>query len=528
MSSNKRAAKKQKKAEDDEDRRLWTTYEEIPSGPPPIRMVTNEYGITLDKNETRRFEYMEKLSKSLVQAVTTGNIKFVKSVLLSKSKRDDVLAWTKHTPKRSYGDATDVLIERLGIARPVQPFFGLQDLIWGHFVGRLARKNLLIQAIRNNQLEMLQQLLQLGLFDINATNDRGESPLVAAIEQGNREIIHFLLDQPQLYVTHPETRLYRTGNGRSRPRGAPTALSLAASKGQLDIVQLLVNKGALLTSSTSRSDDPYSLEKCRLNDAKELVAFSMNEAIIEAYEQTGRVTSDAFLRRNVPVQTFAGVLELLLTKMGAPQLSNNAICVYIVDKIKRNQWSENSSASMYSYSYHLAEDEDFDRDTGMPANARAIAVARGLRPPSFASTEQLDDETAERSKQLLEEKRQFWSELVMLCQKRLTAAGPEEVWMKAVDAAIKEREDNVANQNPHLYHHYGLRIVEAQRNTQLLFWCRLFAAPWSRERHFYYPEPTRRYVKELAHVGSALDLKHHGNSGFKEVWDREVLPFVIE
>ena len=481
---------------DEEENKLWIAFEDIPP----------------DLNQEQRRQLMDKLSESLVEAAKTGNCEFVHKVLTTK-QTCDLLTFQKHVPQRNYSDARAHLLQIYGQEPPAQPYFGLRDLIW--LRGRQPQtKNLLIEAIRGNQLEMVKELSKRGL-DINASHAYGyrmeqtTNPLLRAIEEGHREIIHFLLERPRIILTHPETRVFPRGNGRSRPRCEPTALSMATEMGMLDVVQLLIEKGALLPSSTSRSNDPYSLQEEDSHKAKELVRFSIKEAIIEAHKKAGQ--DDRHVMRNVPVQVHADILELLLSKTGAQE--DNAISVYILDKIHRDKWEDNTSTCSPSYHYILYDDRDFDCVTGAPS-ARPMAVLRGLRtvhPDSLRGVIDMSESDIDRVK----EKHEQWSRLVKVCQERLAAAGPD--WRNAVDEAIAARREGIAN--PRLD-----GVEGALRKTQLLLWCQLFATPWSRDRHLdYYPGTTRRFVKELLHIGSFLDRKLGQAGALKEVWDREIM-----
>jgi len=519
MSSRSRKTKKAKIAQDEEeDDKLWTLFEGIP--PEPVqRMVhggyTYPYGVKTpyqqDQNIELRKAFSQKLSLSLVAAVKAGNVPFVRKSLATGSRTRKLLTFFQHQPQTNYTDAMAHILKLHGIAPPVQPFFGLRELVF--WSGE--RSNLLIDAIRSNQLETLTHLVNLG-FDINASSaprsrcGSTTNPLVVAIQEGHTEIIHFLLEQqPQIILTHPETKLYKTGNGRSRPRCEPTALSVAAERGRLDVVKLLIKKGALTVSSTSRSDDPYSLAQTDSHQADALLRLSINEAIFNAYERAGEETEKDYLRNGVAPQTFADILELLLSNMMGAQ-EENAISAYILDKIR--------FGIAYSYKYHVADDRNFNNSAGGTPSARAMAVARGLRT---LNPDCLRGVVSESDWVRVKEKYEQWSELVKVCRDRLSAAGPD--WMKAVERAIGD------DSQVHL-HGYAA-IADARSRTQMLYWCQLFTAspePWSRKQHLKYPVHTRLFVRELLLIGSEVDRRNGHQGILKKVWDREIVPFVVD
>ena len=512
MSTKCRPRKKQKKKPKEEPPPLWTTLESIPPEP-PVRLVDLGFTTFVDGKEVpyqteSRWEidqYRARLGESLLKAAREGNTDFVRNLLQTPRTRS-CLCITKHTPQTNFHDGRYTLYEMTGGKPPVQPNFGLQDLIWRASGGHPQRWNLVVEAAKNNQLETVQELVKLG-FDINAFFTRNCSfythPLMSAIDSGSLEVFNFLLQQPNVYVTHPATKIYPHGNYRSRPRCEPTALSTAADKGMLEVVQKLIQHGALQVSSTRRSDDPYHLGEL---DAKQLVGFSIKEALSTAYNKADPTAScqQCIRTHGASAQTYADIVELLLSKTGTQE--NNVVAVFVVDRIMKKCWSDSRSET-YNYSCHIKDDQDFDLRTGEPS-ARARAVARGLRPPH---KDMLRGGANPDGPLFLQEKYQQWSQLVAKCRELLTEAGPS--WRKAVDEAVAAR---------------SLDVQSAIGKTQMLLWCHLFSAPWSKGRHSCFPSTTREYAKALLHIGSSLDLLHGLEGGLKELWDKEILSYVVE
>jgi len=258
----------------------------------------------------------------------------------------------------------------------------------------------------------------------------------------------------------------------------------------VDVVQQLIEKGALEPASTSRPDDPYSLVKCSRFDinAKELVSMSVNKAIMEAHKAADP-RMYGVKRNKEPV-----ILELLLSKTGMQK--GNAITALILDNIKNNHWGEFSNNRGYLYTFD--KDLDFGPRGAKPiASFRAMAIVRGLRP-SLSERYWADDGgvRSEMEQTRIQERLEQWSNLVTLCRERLAT-------------------------NP-------LSSMEGYRQRQMLLWCRLFASPWSKSRHLHYPSSTRMYIRDVLRVGSILDRNHGQAGAFKEMWDGNILPFVIE
>jgi hypothetical protein len=115
------------------------------------------------------------------------------------------------------------------------------------------------------------------------------------------------------------------------------------------------------------------------------------------------------------------------------------------------------------------------------------------------------------------EKHEQWTELVKICKDRLSNASSD--WKEAPNLANSDEMDRLL------------------RRRELLLWCQLFVAPsteimnepaWSPERHHCYPIHVRLYVRELLCIGSQLECsKTRQYCGIKEIWDREIVPFVV-
>jgi hypothetical protein len=517
-----RRVKKKKKVEDDLE--IWTKFEEIPSAPAKV-MIHGGYMMCVegqmvayekDANEEQQVKYKFTLAESLKQAVCSGNVQFVSKVLNSKRTRE-CLVLTQHKPQTQFQNALSSVFQIYGVPQPIQPKFGFHDLLWGGLHRRCERCNLLNEATKSNHLPLVRELIR-QRFDINAmysdgrlTGDYIRYPLLIAIENGFRDIVDFLIEQPKIILTHPSTKVWKRSGRNSRLRCNPTCLSEAAGRGMFDVVKKLVEKGALDPLSTSRPDDPYSMIEETPSKAQELVHLSINEAIREAYRSADPNERNRSFRGNKnSEQPCSDILELLLSKTSRQE--DDIIKMYFIDRIKAGDWRDIQPCSRHSYRYVLEDDKDFDLTTGAPS-ARALAIRRGLQTLS-PNVLRAFIEISQSEEAVVVEKYNEWSELLKFCRKRLSEAGPE--WRTAFhDAYHAPVRDSAL-------------IGTLRRKQQMLFWCHLFACPWSREIHSHYPSSTKLYVKELMRIGSLLDRKHGQVGALRDMWQKEIITFVID
>jgi len=87
-------------------------------------------------------------------------------------------------------------------------------------------------AIRNDNPRTVTELLLRG-FDPNTHEESGQSALTLAVREDARQVVDVLLKHPQLDVNAPN-------------RAGETALMMAALKGDLALVQRLVESGAAI------------------------------------------------------------------------------------------------------------------------------------------------------------------------------------------------------------------------------------------------------------------------------------------
>lgn len=77
--------------------------------------------------------------------------------------------------------------------------------------------------------------------DVNATDWTNETPIMVAIRKGSSKVVDLLLRSPNVELEH-RNRLY--------PYSDCTALGMAVKEGNIDIVKMLVEKGAIIDSQT--------------------------------------------------------------------------------------------------------------------------------------------------------------------------------------------------------------------------------------------------------------------------------------
>lgn len=127
----------------------------------------------------------------------------------------------------------------------------------------------LIQAVVNNQLDIIKLLLSYSTTEINKTNDLNDTALIVAARLGRTEIVTYLLKYPTIDL-HIQSYLYGTAltsaiwaeeyeaakillekeenyDGKKHPG----ALLWAVKNDALEMIQLLVNKGAKVDSDGS-------------------------------------------------------------------------------------------------------------------------------------------------------------------------------------------------------------------------------------------------------------------------------------
>lgn len=535
------AKKKQKRAR---RQALWTQYTSIPPPPAVPALATLPTPLewmelpavydqltkhTRDSQYRERDEYIVKLSRSVVYAVEHNSLDFITRVFANPQMRS-MLCLEEHAPlNEPPGNFPPNFMQRAGISLPIQPNFGYGDLIYRAPTGPGAlssytpvawpahgpppplpplppttryNQNLLALACKYGHLEIIRKLVGLGFNPSSNSKPRSSrditNPLIAAIEHDQPKAVKLLLElaEPNLILTHLDNthRIFWNRNQRCRHRCDPTALSIAAKRGQTQIVAWLVEHGACDRYSTSRLDDPYSHEKYNLDRADEMTRLSVNEAIYEAYNRSGPNRFYYSKQPPPPKQAYADILELLLTKTGSAVREKYSINVGILKRILERDWQ---NSRLNGYKYKPEDDDDFDNH-GKPS-VRAIAVARGLRHVSLetylAATNGSPMTVYEQLQ--YQEKQWEWQKLILASRERLAEEPPAEP------------------------------SAEAKSKWQ---WCRFFlqaSQPWNRGNHDLFPKMCRQFVHSLLVVGSQLSKKHT-LMGIRDVWETEILPFCLD
>lgn len=125
----------------------------------------------------------------------------------------------------------------------------------------------LVKAIRCQNLSAVDMLLEAGA-EVNPTQTSdspvGPTPLQAAAEQGNLDLVQKLLD------------LGASANEEPNPYGGFTALQKTASKGLIGIASLLLEHGADVNAKAARKGGRTALELAAENDRIDMVRFLVN------------------------------------------------------------------------------------------------------------------------------------------------------------------------------------------------------------------------------------------------------------
>ena len=109
-------------------------------------------------------------------------------------------------------------------------------------------EKMLIFAVRNNQLEVVNILIRHAKLDVNKFDSAGESPLFNAAENGFIEVVNALL-------THPRINLNQEKYGK-------TALYLAAKNKHKDVVESLVKHIIQYSKMNQKDRGLQSQEPC--------------------------------------------------------------------------------------------------------------------------------------------------------------------------------------------------------------------------------------------------------------------------
>jgi hypothetical protein len=188
-----------------------------------------------------------------------------------------------------------------------------------HFVPRQATTDDLLKAVNADDISRIEDLLNEGL-DVNGMNERGWSALMIAASKGNMEILKLLIE-----------------NGAAlddkNHQGGQTALIFAAHWGHADVVRHLIAKGANLNM---QMDDGWtalidSISRDNLEVAKILIE---SGADTNVKSDTGWTALMAATYENHPE-----IVDLLI-KRGADVKARNASNDTALDIAKRKEHQE--------------------------------------------------------------------------------------------------------------------------------------------------------------------------------------------
>lgn len=109
-------------------------------------------------------------------------------------------------------------------------------------------QTVLLSAIWGNQIEVVKRLLEHPLINVNKRGNYGMFPLELAVSRGYPEIVKLLLAHPKILINQRTKQEVLTDLGRCLEFEADphtyTALDIAGMRENLDILKLLLEKGA--------------------------------------------------------------------------------------------------------------------------------------------------------------------------------------------------------------------------------------------------------------------------------------------
>ncbi|MGB6408777.1 MAG: ankyrin repeat domain-containing protein [Planococcus donghaensis] len=181
----------------------------------------------------------------------------------------------------------------------------------------------LIQAVENNELKKVQEILQDPSYPINETNTRKETPLLIATHDNHIEIAKLLIDagadinqqddiqdSPYLYAgAQGKTEILTYMIEHAEPdqsivnRYGGNALIPAAEKGHLNNVKLLLEEGQVNIDHQNNFGYTALIEAVALTDGSEIYQQIVQELVIfnankELRDNSGKTALDYAKEKN--------------------------------------------------------------------------------------------------------------------------------------------------------------------------------------------------------------------------------------
>ncbi|XP_055848926.1 putative ankyrin repeat protein RF_0381 [Episyrphus balteatus] len=243
--------------------------------------------ITKTKVNTRKLLTMGKINKDLLNSVSHGDVKSLKTLI------------NRHGLHNSVAHGYILLLKSIKLKNNEITELLLNE---GSRVNRKRNKRMpsntpLHLAIENGDLKLTEMLLDNGA-DINANNVNGLSPLVLAISKKKEEIIDLIIRKrsdcindrckegicplhaaAEHGLSHVIQKLLQNGaNVDVKTAAECTALQYVCRKGNLEIIELLLNNNANINPRTHHTWAPLylAIDNCHVDAAKLLMIRGAN------------------------------------------------------------------------------------------------------------------------------------------------------------------------------------------------------------------------------------------------------------
>ncbi|EPS35641.1 hypothetical protein H072_10942 [Dactylellina haptotyla CBS 200.50] len=167
----------------------------------------------------------------LSKAAENGDIEILRLLLLNGALRDT---------QNQDGESPAQLAERNG-----------HFLISSEFENHdMHIRNEFVDAARMGSVDKMKRLIKVGV-DPNIGDRKGDLALGVAIKNDRNEVIQFLLDDDTLIATPKDKRV------QSKDRESKTALHFASYKGDMALVELILNAGGNPDAQDSHGRTPW-------------------------------------------------------------------------------------------------------------------------------------------------------------------------------------------------------------------------------------------------------------------------------